>query len=127
MRDWKKRVVSICGNLVSDVKHGPLGPTLVIVIIAAWVGFVVFSAVRQFGEISRNTTTSTENTNRLNTVLEDLNKTTVQLGITIDQLAVTIDALDAAMDMDEKNLAELDEATKKLEENVDKLRPEEKP
>lgn len=127
MRNWKRVAVEICQDIAYELGQGP--GLLVIILVVLSFGAAIMAIITSLPSPDPSMPAKLkENTASIGEVNKKIEETTANLKETIDQLAITIDALGKTMkEIDEKNLAELDSATKKLEENIDRLRPKESP
>lgn len=119
MRGWKKSVNRVCRDIVMELADMPLGFWIVMFLLVLFMGSVI--GISCSVRISPNNPAAEVRT--VTAVIQDTTERLEKLNKTVEDLTATIDALNIVMDgATEKNLADLDAATKKLEQSIKTLR-----
>ena len=126
MRGWKRSVRRFCQDVAIELADMPLGFWIVILLLCGFMASVIgISCAVKTGPAD-----PTAEIRMVAATVQDVAERMERLTKTVDDLAATIDALNIVMDeATEKNLADLDAATKKLEQSIEVLRetPKETP
>lgn len=126
MSNWKKSVNRVCRDIAMELADMPLGFWIMMFLLCGFMaGVIGISCAVKTGPAD-----PAAEIRMVSAVVQDTTERLEKLNKTVEDLTATIDALNIVMDgATEKNLADLEAATKKLDQSIEALKapPKETP